>query len=354
MPFLPIFARVMENPSIIELRNTGFDWPKEMVVYVENSYDEVMNRYVRFHFKELCGEFQRLGYCFVYLPLLPCLGLSVRNYVSGYMGSVPCDTSSLWEKMASSEEERGQIVSPSLIWFIMKDGESSLYRCWNLQTASQPYQCFEDFFSFVYKSIWRRSMLGADQRNRVEREGAVRSLSQGELGPDEYYLLGQVHSDLQRIVDSGVSLPAIRSMIAPSLQQSRLLVTGDYRIIMQDFSEREIELRPIAKSLYLFYLQHPEGISLKHLVDYREELCDIYARVSGKWNKIVIRATISRLTDITDNSIYEKINQIKSAFYSQRDIDESILSRYIITGDQGDTRRITLDKHLVIWEQETL
>ena len=56
---------------------------------------------------------------------------------------------------------------------------------------------------------------------------------------------------------------------------SRLQITSDYRFILMDYN-KEIELQPVHKAVYLLFLAHPEGIEFKHLADYREELTKYY------------------------------------------------------------------------------
>ena len=53
---------------------------------------------------------------------------------------------------------------------------------------------------------------------------------------------------------------------------SRLLITKDYRFILIDDNKKEIILNPVHKAVYLLFLNHPEGIEFKNLIDYREEL----------------------------------------------------------------------------------
>ena len=57
---------------------------------------------------------------------------------------------------------------------------------------------------------------------------------------------------------------------------SRLVITKDYRFVLEDYNHREVELQPVHKAVYLLFLSHPEGIEFKKLSDYREELTRYY------------------------------------------------------------------------------
>lgn len=62
---------------------------------------------------------------------------------------------------------------------------------------------------------------------------------------------------------------------AAKAKLSRLVITEDYRFILADY-QKEVELQPVHKAVYLLFLAHPEGIEFKRLADYREELTKYY------------------------------------------------------------------------------
>ena len=75
---------------------------------------------------------------------------------------------------------------------------------------------------------------------------------------------------------------------------SRLVITEDYRFILEDY-QKEVELQPVHKAVYLLFLAHPEGIEFKRLADYREELDkELSTRLKSGW-------TLDRLTLIDKN-----------------------------------------------------
>ena len=64
-------------------------------------------------------------------------------------------------------------------------------------------------------------------------------------------------------------------MEAARTKLSRLLITSDYRFFLIDYNNREVEMSPIHKALYLLFLNNPEGIESKHLSEHRDELLSI-------------------------------------------------------------------------------
>ncbi len=111
---------------------------------------------------------------------------------------------------------------------------------------------------------------------------------------------------------------------------SRLLITKDYRFILVDYQNREVELQPVHKAVYLLFLAHPEGIEFKRLADYREELTRYYMATAKLMDKEKIIEGVDHLVNPLDNAINEKCSRIKKVFLDM--MDEYTASYYIISG----------------------
>ena len=105
--------------------------------------------------------------------------------------------------------------------------------------------------------------------------------------------------------------------------------------IMQDLrffvGEREVELQPVHKAVYLLFLAHPEGIEFKHLCDYRDELRCYYRQTAPGMDNVKMEESLDHLTNPLDNAINEKCSRIKKVFMDLMD-DEYTASYYIISG----------------------
>ena len=111
---------------------------------------------------------------------------------------------------------------------------------------------------------------------------------------------------------------------------SRLLITKDYRFILTDYDQKEVELQPVHKAVYLLFLAHPEGIEFKRLGDYREELTRYYMATAKLMDKEKIMEGVDHLVNPLDNAINEKCSRIKKVFLDM--MDEYAASYYIISG----------------------
>ena len=111
---------------------------------------------------------------------------------------------------------------------------------------------------------------------------------------------------------------------------SRLLITRDYRFYLIDMGNKEIELQPVHKAVYLLFLAHPEGIEFKRLGDYREELTRLYMATAKAQDREKISEGVGHLVNPLDNAINEKCSRIKKVLLDL--MDEYMASYYVISG----------------------
>jgi hypothetical protein len=129
---------------------------------------------------------------------------------------------------------------------------------------------------------------------------------------------------------------------------SRLVIDKENKIFLPDFGNIEIKLRPLEKTLYFFYLNHPEGVGLSFLRGKREEMYDIYTNLSGIGNLEEMKNRINDMVDVTKSSAFEKISKIKAAFVKA--IGEELAKHYYIHGGNGEVKKVSLDRELFTFE----
>ena len=182
-----------------------------------------------------------------------------------------------------------------------------------------------------------------------------------------------IANELKRLVEqlqtAGRTDLLLKALGAPLLEElrieaakphlSRLLITADFRFVLMDYDNLEIELQPVHKAVYLLFLAHPEGIEFKRLGDYRDELTRYYMTTARWMDRQKIEESVNHLTNPLDNAINEKCSRIKKAFSDV--MDEYRASYYIISSHtkkhiNGSARIwyerlkvITLPRELVIY-----
>lgn len=164
----------------------------------------------------------------------------------------------------------------------------------------------------------------------------------------------EIKSEVKRLVaelrEKKVPEKEIIDLFVRKAKLSRIVITKDNRIILQDFGV-EIHLKPLPKAIYLLFLRHPEGIRFKDLPDYTDELRTIYRgmKLRTEAPKKVEKSIID-VTDPLNHSIIEKCTTIRKEF--KKAIGLAAAKHYIIVGKRGEIKRIVLDRNLVVWEKE--
>lgn len=131
-------------------------------------------------------------------------------------------------------------------------------------------------------------------------------------------------------------------------QRERVLITKDYRIILPDHEGMELNLMPLPKTLFLFFLRHTEGVSLTAMENYTDELLDIYMKVSPRLDPEGMRQSIERVISLDTNSFHIQKTRLSKALSQY--FEKSELGQYIIKAAAGGRSAIALSPALVLWE----
>lgn len=86
----------------------------------------------------------------------------------------------------------------------------------------------------------------------------------------------------------------------------------------------------------------------KDLPSYKNDLLNIYSKLSNRSSLEVMEKTIDDLVNPFSNAMNEKCSLIKLAFL--KTMDERIARYYVIDGDRNQNKRIILDRSLVTFE----
>ena len=161
-------------------------------------------------------------------------------------------------------------------------------------------------------------------------------MSEQQYSPEEMamqirLLAGQLlQAGRQDLLLHAIGVPLLEELRieAAKGRLSRLVITEDYRFVLEDY-HKEVELQPVHKAVYLLFLAHPEGIEFKRLADYREELTRYYMATAKIMDKEKVMESVDHLIDPLDNAINEKCSRIKKVFLEL--MDEYTASYYIIS-----------------------
>jgi len=163
-------------------------------------------------------------------------------------------------------------------------------------------------------------------------------------------LLDEVKEKVRRLKAYGVEDAEIIAVMNEEELFPQLVVTKDYEIVLlSDKKEVKVEMEPLVKAVYLLFLSHAEGIVLKCLPDYREELTALYLLLRPN-DELTdrIKKSILDVTNPTLNSINEKCTRIRKIFSGI--LSPNIARYYTISGKRGETKKIDLVRANVIWK----
>lgn len=162
--------------------------------------------------------------------------------------------------------------------------------------------------------------------------------------------------DIQRILAAhqeqyGVNafLEELGSKVIAELQKpvtkqiSSLVIDAknNYNPLLLEYNKK-IELDPVKKTIYIFFLQHLEGIRLKDRPAYYQEFRQIYLNVvkTGEMNNI--DKTLDAIVNLESNRFNEELSRINKEI--NKELAPKMADMYRIKGKRGDLYRIHLDK----------
>ena len=218
--------------------------------------------------------------------------------------------------------------------------------CQNLSMEEiEPSSCQRQ--SRENKSFWRSRI--PVERNLYDLcDDIDDEVESAPISSPELDLLAQEAKEaIDKLLLSGFSAEVIKGWLDQKVKLSRIRITKRNKILLVDY-DIEVKMGPLPKTVFLFFLRHPEGMRFVDLQDYKQEIYDIYSRLAVSDDLDKIKRSVDLLTDPFDNSINEKCTMIKYAF--QKVVKDDIASNYYVSGKQGHAMKIPLDRTLVEWE----
>lgn len=161
-------------------------------------------------------------------------------------------------------------------------------------------------------------------------------------------LLDEVKEKVRKLRSYGVETAEIVAAMNEKELFPQLIITQDYKIVLSGEQLIEVKMEPLLKAVYLLFLSHPEGIFLKCLPDYKNDLTSLYLllRPSGLTERA--EKSIMDVTNPTLNSINEKCARIRKIFSEV--LPSSVARYYAISGKRGEVKKIDVVRANVIWE----
>lgn len=329
------------------------------VIYVENEYDSVVNKYIQEHYERLKKSFLSNGMDFQYLPKIGGQEIpkEVLQYMFPYLQTdLPLTNGNISIETLKLYLLSGSIVGPALIHLIQKKPNN--YRFSYCPLVADSTIPLADQFEWYIHTVSEYHYDGKPRYMLIPPEGdeiADACFNDGDadssseyavyMNTEESVLVKEIRDRIHELRRRGYQLGLLHDLVEEQPTLSRLVVDKDFKIFLPDYNNIEITMPPLPKAVYLLFLKHPEGIVFKQLHDYYDELLDIYKQISNRVMERNIESSIRDITDPTKNSINEKCTRIREAFLKQ--FDYVYAQHYFITGKRGEPKKITLPRDLV-------
>lgn len=347
------------------------------IIYVESNYDAEVNAFIQENYHEICALFKQHYYDFCYLPYIANQIRDNYIYYAPQRKNIDnIDISSNYLIKGISAQ-----IKPSLLFYdselVASDGSNEPV-C-KLMAIDLSQEVSYDFYEILraIKDDIDKSKAEAKAKTKIgakARAGVKYSIDSSFLSEfDPCYSLGKKHyrsveeyvkaeypddeterlireieERVTRLEQLGIGKHILQQLISSPGEISRMVITRDYRIILPDYNNMEIEMTPLVKAVYFLFLRHPEGIIFKNLDNYRNEFIDIYQQIKGERLNFRMAMSVGRITTPTNNSINEKVARIREVFFTR--FDKRLATHYIIHGNRGEAKRIPLNRKLVEWQ----
>lgn len=354
------------------------------VFYVESEYQPDLNQFIQNNYSKLVKIFGSKNLNFYYLPFLledekywQILGYN-RPYVHSV--SVIDEVQRVYNhliKKQNLEVNKGALMLSSnfgslssLPAFALDERDVSLKsfeaKCLEISvrfsrfSQDQPrFRRLESKFERIENDLDTGVTFDKLFEDRIKSECTILNYSaeietaDALFETEAFVLADEIRERIKLLKEYG-SLSLIGDVIEEILEIenkiSSLLITDDYRIYLKDYGMQEVVMSPLPKSLFLLFLNYPEGILFKELSDYHDELLSIYRKISLRENIDSVMESIKAMTDPLNNSVNEKCSRIRSAFMEV--ISDDLAKNYYITGKRGEPKKIILDRSLVTFSKD--
>ncbi len=373
----------MTEKQTITLTSLPFEPSSDELIYIEGRYDKAINRVLSLHWRELNAQFTAdYGLQFWYLPqAFRCISNaqlrwhapSIKAQEARQVVRIP-----LPSLLDFEEGTHHKYSMPPAIGRLKETGWGVLGRRYTMeyvplkrvsernymdvfdQAVRQLTQCvkfkepatedqndeadYDDSGPQVMLSIWR----GYLRKKTASPECTYNADSC--FNEEVLELLAEAQQRIDKLRVMGVSEMVLSALVRKEQKASRMVITRDYRILLPDYGDMEIEMPPLVKAVYFLFLRHRNGFAFIELERHRHELGEIYRILRGGVLSDKARRSIDAVTDCHNNSINEKCARIREAFLLKMRHD--LASKYFIYGGRNSRKSISLNRKSVIWETD--
>jgi hypothetical protein len=107
-------------------------------------------------------------------------------------------------------------------------------------------------------------------------------------------------------------------------------VNGVLEFVVPSFNDLVIKFSPQAKAVFHFFLQNPDGVSYKSVIDFRQDLYRLYRRFTNREGDQIEIEIINRMLGFDQGEIYNGKNNLSGAINLINETLKVIFNPHII------------------------
>lgn len=181
-----------------------------------------------------------------------------------------------------------------------------------------------------------------DPTKKLDIDPALRELAlriKQEI--DGYQRKNGVNSLLEKLGDDFIK--SVEGLEMKPL--STLEIDNLYNIHLPEYN-KNIEMHTLPKTIYVFFLRHPQGVVLKDLSDHRNELKQIYMTMTRQSiSHEDAYQKIDGILDFTNGHLNQYICRISESF--RKELSSDLAKKYSIDGQRNGIRRVLLQPNQI-------
>lgn len=129
-----------------------------------------------------------------------------------------------------------------------------------------------------------------------------------------------------------------------SSMNTPIIIDTECRLFFPMYSDKEVKMSYLPKTVYIFFLLHHTGVEFKNLDHYLKELYQIYQIVSEEKNIEArkIKRSLENLVSPRSNRIYEICSVVRRTL--SEILPRELVTQYAITGKWGGVHKIKAER----------
>lgn len=129
-----------------------------------------------------------------------------------------------------------------------------------------------------------------------------------------------------------------------SFMNTPIIIDTECRLFFPMYSDKEMKMSYLPKTVYIFFLLHHTGVEFKNLDHYLKELYQIYQIVSEEKNIEArkIKRSLENLVSPGSNRIYEICSVVRRTL--SEILPRELVTQYAITGKWGGVHKIKAER----------